>query len=76
MKDFANWCIKKELVDVFEDGTVSWKETNESANKTDGGRNLKKDLSDDYKDYCHQMGTVWPFKLLGKSKFGKQKSSK
>lgn len=75
MQDFVNWCAKKNVIDVFEDGTVTWKETairgGEKCNhkeKFDGGRDGRKDLSDDYKDYCHQMGTVWPFKVVAKGK--------
>lgn len=78
MKDFVNWCVGNRLVDVFEDGTVAWKEgTNNGGTKTShkekfaGGRDQRQDLSDDYKDYCHHMGTVWPFKLVGKGKGGK-----
>lgn len=73
MKDFVNWCVKNELVDVFEDGTVSWKEDCGKCGKEKfaGGRDIRSDLSDDYKDYCHNMGTVWPFKLVGKGKSGK-----
>ena len=73
MKDFVNWCVGKNLVNVFEDGTVTWKESCES-NKIAGGRDGRSDLSDDYKDYCHQMGTVWPFKLVGKGKGGQAKA--
>ena len=70
MKDFVNWCVTNELVNVFQDGTVAWKEATEKkakhSEKFAGGRDARQDLSDDYKDYCHHMGTVWPFKLVGK----------
>lgn len=77
MKDFVNWCVNKQLVDVFNDGTVAWKEScvngtsTKHTEKMAGGRDQRSDLSDDYKDYCHHMGTVWPFKLVGKGKGGK-----
>lgn len=77
MKDFVNWCVQKDLVDIFQDGTVAWKEAADNAKKCKhsekfaGGRDIRKDLSDDHKDYCHHMGTVWPFKLVGKGKGGK-----
>ena len=77
MRDFVNWCVNNQLVDVFEDGTVAWKESADGgcstkhAEKFAGGRDMRSDLSSDYKDYCHHMGTVWPFKLAGKGKGGK-----
>lgn len=78
MKDFANWCIQQNLVNVFEDGTVAWKESTDGPTqkgnyeqKFGGARDGRKDLSDDHKDYCHHMGTVWPFKLVAKGKGGK-----
>ncbi len=79
MKDFVNWCYTKELIDVFEDGTVAWREAaiNKSGEKTShkekfaGGRDGRDDLSDDYKDYCAHMGTVWPYKVIAKGKGGK-----
>ena len=75
MRDFVNWCNQKNLIDVFEDGTVTWRESKEGKEgkkcgshkeKFNGGRDGRKDLSGDYKDYCHNMGTVWPFKVQGK----------
>lgn len=73
MKDFVNWCVQKDLVDIFDDGTVAWRESTSGptqkgkhSEKFAGGRDQRSDLSDDYKDYCHHMGTVWPFKVLGK----------
>jgi hypothetical protein len=80
MRDFVNWCVTKDLVDVFEDGTVAWKESVNGGSETKntekfaGGRDLRSDLSDDYKNYCHHMGSVWPFKLVGKGKGGKAKA--
>jgi len=78
MRDFVNWAYQNELVDVFEDGTVAWKEAamrgqqkGSHKEKFDGGRDGRKDLSDDYKDYCHMMGTVWPYKVVAKGKGGK-----
>jgi hypothetical protein len=77
MKDFVNWCVNKDLVTIFDDGTVAWNEATDKGKSTKhsekfaGGRDIRKDLSDDYKDYCHHMGTVWPFKLVGKGKGGK-----
>ena len=77
MRDFVNWCVQNELVSVFDDGTVAWREGSGDGVKSNhkekfaGGRDQRADLSDDYKDYCHHMGTVWPFKLVGKGKGGK-----
>ena len=77
-KDFLNWCFNENLVDVFDDGTVAWKESavksgcsGKHKEKFAGGRDGRTDLSDDYKDYCHHMGTVWPFKVVAKGKGGK-----
>lgn len=73
MHDFVNWSYANNLIEIAEDGTVTWKEAaikDGSCTKTDhkfgGGRDQRKDLSDDYKDYCHKMGTVWPFKVVAK----------
>jgi len=76
MRDFVNWCEEQDLIDISEDGTVAWK-VNEAdcakqkANhkeKFAGGRDGRKDLSDDYKDPCGHMGTVWPFKVTASKK--------
>lgn len=73
MRDFVNFCLENNLVEVANDGTVTWKEeavkggkSGSYTQKFDGGRDQRKDLSGDYKDYCHHMGTVWPFKLVAK----------
>lgn len=78
MRDFVNWCVEKNLVDVFNDGSVTWKESaihgpkkGKHKEKVDGGRDGRDDFSGDYKDYCHSMGTVWPFKVVAKGKGGK-----
>ena len=78
MKDFVNWCYQNELVDVFDDGTVAWREAAISSQKMPshkekfaGGRDGRKDLSDDYKDYCHHMGTVWPYRVTAGKGSGK-----
>lgn len=78
MRDFVNWAHQNELVDIFKDGTVAWRESavngckkGSHSEKIDGGRDGRKDLSDDYKDYCHHMGTVLPFKVVAKGKGGK-----
>jgi hypothetical protein len=74
MTDFVNFCFERNLVEVAQDGTVTWREEaikgpkhGSYKNKFGGGRDQRKDLSDDYKDYCHHMGTVWPFKVVAKS---------
>lgn len=74
MRDFVNFCLDNSLVEVASDGTVTWKEeavkggkSSNYKNKFDGGRDQRADLSDDFKDYCHDMGTVWPFKIVAKS---------
>ena len=71
MRNFVNWCNANKLIDVFEDGTVSWKEAAirgpgmiSRKEPFKGGRDGRDDLSDDYKDYAHMMGTVWPYKLV------------
>lgn len=73
MTDFAGFCLENNLIDVDDDGTVTWKEEairggkrSKHKEKLGGGRDQRDDLSDDYKDYCHHMGTVWPFKILAK----------
>lgn len=73
MRDFVNWAHQNELVDIFEDGTVAWRESaikgcqkGSHSEKIAGGRDGRQDLSDDYKDYCHHMGTVLPFKVVAK----------
>ncbi len=78
MRDFVNWASQNDLVDIFEDGTVAWAEgairsqkCGSHKEKFDGGRDGRKDLSDDYKDYCHMMGTVWPYKVVAKGRGGK-----
>lgn len=75
-KDFINWCHNSNLIEVFDDGTVVWKEEAMKGPKTcgkhkekfSGGRDGRDDLSDDYKDYCHHMGIVWPYKVCSKGK--------
>jgi len=74
MIDFVNFCLENHLIDVAKDGTVTWKEEaikgpkhGHYKNDFGGGRDQRKDLSGDYKDYCHHMGTVWPFKVIAKS---------
>ena len=81
MRNFVDFCIQNELVNVFEDGTIAWKESavckkkcSNNKEKIDGGRDGRQDLSDDYKDYCHHMGTVFPYKLVAKGKGGKAKA--
>ncbi len=78
MNDFVNWCAKKDLIDISEDGTVTWKESAmrggdkaKYKEKFDGGRDQRQDLSGDYKGHCHMMGTVWPFKVVGAKSGGK-----
>jgi len=78
MRDFVNWCVERDLVDIAKDGTVTWKEAAvrgekkaSHKEKIDGGRDGRDDLSGDYKGHCHMMGTVWPFKVVAKGKGGK-----
>jgi hypothetical protein len=73
MRDFVNWCSDNKLINVSEDGSVTWKEEamrsqkcGSHEEKVDGGRDGRKDFSDDYKNHCHMMGTVWPFKVVAK----------
>lgn len=76
MKDFVKWCMEKDLVEVAQDGTIAWKEgTCCHKEKIEGPRDARKDLSGDYKGHFHKMDTVWPFKLVGKSKSGKAVAS-
>lgn len=76
--DFVGFCLENNLIDVAQDGTVTWREAAIRGPKKGsykqnfgGGRDQRDDLSDDYKDYCHDMGTVWPFKVIAKG--GKKK---
>lgn len=73
MRDFVSFCVENNLVDIDEQGLVTWKEaaiksghSGKHKEKLGGGRDQRKDLSGDYKDYCHHMGTVWPFKVVAK----------
>jgi hypothetical protein len=73
MTDFVGFCLENNLIDVDGEGTVTWKEAVAKGGKTGkykqdfgGGRDQRDDLSGDYKDYCHHMGTVWPFKVVAK----------
>jgi hypothetical protein len=73
MRDFVQFCFENSLVDVDNQGTVTWKEEAIKGQKCGkykqnfgGGRDQRQDLSGDYKDYCHHMGTVWPFKVVAK----------
>lgn len=71
MRDFVNFCNENNLINIDEDGTITWKEEaikGKCSDKIDGARDQRKDLSDDYKDYCHKMGTVFPFKVVAKGK--------
>lgn len=70
MRDFVNWCVERNLVEIADDGTVAWKECNHKE-KICGPRDGRKDLSGDYKGHFHKMDVVWPFKLVGKGKGGK-----
>ena len=71
MSDFVDFCQKRGLIDIQEDGTVVWKEEDggkkiNHKEKISGARDARKDLSKDYKDPCAHMGKVWPFKVLSK----------
>lgn len=77
MNDFAQWCLEKNLINILEDGTVTWKRVekepvrggtliNNKDDKTNKVRDLRQDLSNDYKDPARSFGTVWPFKVLTK----------
>lgn len=73
MIDFVEFCMQNELVDVADDGTITWKESAirggkpaKHSEKFGGGRDQRDDLSDDYKGHMHHMGTVWPFKVVAK----------
>jgi len=75
MRDFVNWCNDHNLINIHEDGTVTWREENQSASgprggknvshkeKMDGGRNGAKDL-EDYEGHSAMNGEVWPYKVL------------
>lgn len=79
MMDFAEWCQSKNLVDINEEGQVSWKENetgkkvkNHTSNKINGPRDGRDDLSSDFSDHIEHMGNskscIWPFKLKASSK--------
>jgi hypothetical protein len=74
MMDFAEWCQSKELIDISEDGDVTWKEDKvgkkvkgHTSNKINGPRDGRDDLSSDFPDHIESMGnsgsSIWPFKL-------------
>jgi len=73
MKDFAEWCEENNLVVIHEDGTVAWREKGPNKKgklipykdaRSSVVRDIRADLSADYKDYASSFGTVWPFKVL------------
>lgn len=80
MYDFAQWCQAQGLVEIHEDGTVTWtensgchkepvkggKKINHKEKKSGSVRDTTSDLSGDYKGHYSHMGTVWPFKVAGK----------
>ncbi len=75
MRDFVNFCQEQDLINIHEDGTVTWKVHEDCAKqktnhkeKFAGGRDGRKDLSGDYHDYCGHMGHVWPFKVTASKK--------
>lgn len=69
MYDFVDWCQERSLIEISEDGTVSWKEDCDKEKAQDGKKitgvrdTCKDDLSSDYKGHFRHMKTVWPFKL-------------
>lgn len=67
MRDFVEFCLANDLVNVANDGTVTWKEgTSAHKEKLGGSRDQRKDISGDYKGHFHSMDTVWPFKVVAK----------
>lgn len=79
MKDFAEWCLEQDYVTISEDGTVAWKRSEKEPvkggtlikyqdDKASKVRDIRQDLSKDYKNYARSFGTVWPFKVLAKGK--------
>lgn len=85
MKDFAQWCFEHNLIDIYEDGTVKWKEKGPIKDgkripfkqKISGKvREFEDDLSNDYQGHYDHMGTVWPFKLKAAKGEGKPVAKK
>lgn len=82
MKDFVQYCLDKGLVEVHDDGTVSWTEAScchkepvkagkkiSHKEKLSGAvRDARTDLSSDYQGNSAHNGTVWPFKVAAKGK--------
>lgn len=74
MKDFREWCIDNNL--IHEDGTVVRKKKEQEPvkgkligytdKKSKDVRDMRQDLSKDYKNYARSFGTVWPHKVLTK----------
>ena len=77
MKDFKEWCLDKGYIS-FEEGTTSDRKRSEKESvkggkfikykddKSEKVRDIRQDLSGDYKDYARSFGTVWPFKVQAK----------
>lgn len=73
MITFIEWCLKKDLASINEDGTITLKESEKKSEKgklvpykddsASGVRDIRRDLSKDYKDYAKSFGDVWPFKI-------------
>jgi len=66
MLDFIEWCVLHNLNLVYESKSekkngklITYKDALAS-----GVRDIRKDLSGDYKDHARSFGTVWPWKVL------------
>ena len=76
MMDFAEWCQSQDLIDINDEGTICWKESekikNNTSDKINGPRDGRDDLSGDYPGHIKKLGntksSVWPFKLKASSK--------
>lgn len=67
MRSFFKYCVDNQLAEVSEDGTLVWKE---ESDKIDGGRDLRKDLSSDFKGHTHSIDKMGQLKM--KAKGGKK----
>ena len=74
MMDFAEWCQSNDLIDINENGEITWKEDevgkkvkSHTSNKINGPRDGRDDLSSDFPDHIKCLGnsksSIWPFKL-------------
>ena len=61
-------CLKPPTSGTHKDAVKGGKKISHSEKMSGSVRDTRDDLSDDYKGNYSHMGTVWPFKVVGKGK--------